>query len=105
MTKNFAEMRRLLAESERNTEARKDILFHAVQNCKHEWTKPVADHIYHAGYRIPGDPPGTMGVDWRGPVDVPSKTENRWRRECEICGEVQYTSDTTKEVTEHPKFY
>lgn len=75
-----------------------------VSQCKHSWTDPVAAHIRHEGYTIPGDPPGTMGIDWRGPTYVEPKTEKRWKRNCRICGEVEYTTKTTTQVTERPSF-
>lgn len=45
-----------------------------------------------------------MGVDWRGPTYVEPKTEKRWKRTCRICGEVEYTTKTTTQVTERPSF-
>ena len=79
-------------------------LAHRVSTCHHGWSKPEAAHIYRKGYQVDGDPPGTMGIDWRGPFWVEAKTTKRWKRTCEHCGEIQYTSDTTKHVTEEPKF-
>lgn len=76
----------------------------AIRACKHKWSPVEAAHIYHPGYKIEGDPVGTMGIDWRGPCYVESRTEKRWKRTCEHCGEIQYTSETTKHVTEEPKF-
>jgi hypothetical protein len=76
----------------------------AIRDCPHKWTTPIADHIYHKGYTIPGDPPGTMGVDWRGPVDVPSKTEKRWKRTCTVCGHVEFTSKVEQRIEEFPRF-
>lgn len=104
MDTSIARMRLALDAAKRNQVEAERRLSEAVRNCVHNWSKTVADHIYHEGYRIPGDPPGTMGVDWRGPMDVPSKTEKRWKRTCQTCGEVEYTTQTTKEVTEHPTF-
>jgi hypothetical protein len=79
-------------------------LSQVVRECRHEWTAPVADHIYREGYTIPGDPPGTMGVDWRGPCYVEPKTTHRWKRTCRLCGHVEHTSNTNKHVTETPDF-
>lgn len=76
----------------------------AVRNCPHDWTPIEAAHIYHKGYTIEGDPPGTMGVDWRGPFYVEPKTEKRWKRTCRRCGEVEYTTKIKQEMTEHPTF-
>ena len=44
-----------------------------VANCQHAWSEPVEDFIREEGYRIAGDPPGTMGVDRQLPMDVPPK--------------------------------
>ena len=39
----------------------------AIQNsCNHDWSPVKSDPIIREAYDIPGDPPGTMGVDWRG---------------------------------------
>ena len=47
-----------------------------------------------------------MGVDWRGPMDVPAETIDRWRRECGECGLVQYTQQVKeeREVRRKPKW-
>ena len=73
-------------------------------NCPHQWGEVQPDHIVREGYTDPGDPPGTMGVDWRGPVYVPAETIHRWRRVCQKCGKIEHTSKTTKQVSETPKF-
>ena len=92
-----AQLKQDLATAERE-------LAYKVSICNHDWSKPEADHIYEKGYRIDGDPVGTMGIDWRGPTYVDAKTTKRWKRTCRHCDEVQYTSNTTQEITEHPKF-
>ncbi len=74
-----------------------------VSNCKHQYGKPIYDPVHTEAYTIPGDPPGTMGVDWRGPVHVPAKTEEKWKRICGLCGHTQYT-DKTKPVKYEPDF-
>ncbi len=79
-------------------------LNNCVSSCKHQWSDPVADHIYEKGYEIPGDPPGTMGVDWRGPIWVEAKTIKQWKRTCSKCGEVQHTRKMAEHVTETPDF-
>ena len=90
-------MRLELDETERK-------LVSAVRSCNHRWGAVTPDHIYHKGYTIPGDPPGTMGVDWRGPCDVAAKTDFRWKRVCQECGEIQYTTRTTETITKTPTF-
>jgi|SRR3989344_191682 len=74
--------------------------------CTHRFSETVYDPIKHKAYRLPGDPPGTMGVDWRGPMDVPAETIDRWRRECGECGLVQYTQQVKeeREVRRKPKW-
>lgn len=82
----------------------KEQLFVAEKFCQHAWGAVQANHIYHEGYTIPGDAPGTMGIDWRGPTYVPSRTEKRWTRVCKLCGKTEHTSNTTKHVSETPSF-
>jgi len=79
-------------------------LVEAIRDCPHKWTAPIAVHIYHKGYTIPGDPPGTMGVDWRGSCYVEPKTEKRWKRTCTVCGHIEYTFNVEQRVEEVPKF-
>jgi len=69
-------------------------------NGNHNWGQPKYDPIHHEAYTSPGDRPGTMGVDWRGPTYVPARTEDRWVRECRDCGLKQTTKYSTKKVTE-----
>ena len=73
--------------------------------CQHQFTVNY-DPIYQKAYTIPGDEPGTMGSDWRGPCFVPAETINRWKRECELCGLVQYTNqfEEEKQFKKHPKW-
>lgn len=61
------------------------------KQCFHTWGAIVYDPIYHKAYTAPGDPPGTMGVDWRGPVHVSAQTIPQWRRQCTKCGFSQTT--------------
>ena len=53
---------------------------------------------------ISGDPPGTMGVDWMGPVHVDRKVEDQWKRHCDLCNLTEYTKNVTQEVTRKPKW-
>lgn len=82
----------------------KSKLLEVIRNCQHRWGQVQPDHIYEEGYTIPGDPVGTMGVDWRGPVYVQPKQTKRWKRVCQNCGEEQFTTNVRSEVIEHPKF-
>ena len=45
-----------------------------------------------------------MGVDRRGPVEVPASTELRWKRICGKCAKVEHTIKTTEEIIKTPKF-
>ncbi len=98
-------LRREIATLRDTAAARERDLAEVYANCRHDWIV-TPDHIYHESYTIPGDAPGTMGVDWRGPCHVPASTEKRWKRECRICGKVEHTSATNTEtvVNETPRF-
>jgi len=74
------------------------------RDCQHQWSDPVYCPEYIPAYTIPGDPPGTMGVDWRGPVDVPAKTIKRWSRQCQLCGKKEVTENVKKDYTQKPRF-
>jgi hypothetical protein len=74
------------------------------RQCRHRWSEPKYTPEHREGYRIAGDPVGTMGVDWRGPMDVPPQTIKKWTRTCQECGKVEVTERTTTEKTEHPAF-
>lgn len=67
---------------------------HFRRNCRHTWEpiKYVPEH--QEGYTNPGDPPGTMGIDWRGPFYIAGKTIKRWERICTLCKLVQTTERT-----------
>lgn len=67
---------------------------HIQTRCQHRWgeTKYTPEHT--TAYTTPGDTPGTMGVDFRGPVQVPSRTTDLWTRVCEICGKTAVTNQS-----------
>jgi hypothetical protein len=73
-------------------------------SCQHQWGKVKWAGERREGYTIPGDAPGTMGVDWRGPTHVPPTTIDRWERTCEICGKTEQTDRTETRETKVPKF-
>lgn len=105
MTNEIQKLRADIIELKDRLRTMEGYLNHRIKGCQHEWSPTETAFIYEKGYTIPGDPPGTMGVDWRGPCYVEPKTTKRWKRTCQICGEIQYTEHTTQEVIEHPKFY
>jgi len=74
------------------------------KSCPHKYGETIYDPIYTKAFTIPGDPPGTMGVDWQGPVYVPAKTEPRWKRICEKCGLEQITTQTKDKIEKIPNF-
>jgi hypothetical protein len=79
-------------------------LTHYVNNCRHTWSKIEEVHQYIPSYTIPGDEPGTMGVDWRGPIHVPAQENKQWKRVCENCGKEEITSNTNQHITYTPRF-
>ncbi len=84
--------------------AAQDKLQQIETSCQHNWGATVADHIYHKGYHIPGDPPGKGGADHQFPMDVPARTEKRWKRVCLKCGKIAYTQNVIKNVSETPQW-
>lgn len=59
-----------------------------VEECRqsgHAWGKEEYTPEHIAAYTIPGDPPGIMGLDRRGPVEVPPQTIKKWTRVCTRC--------------------
>ena len=82
--------------AERKAKALREQLDAARRACRHSWTEVKYVPEHHEGHTIPGDPPGTMGVDWRGPCYVPATTTRRWERTCTACGLTQRTEATKK---------
>jgi hypothetical protein len=74
------------------------------RTCNHQWGETVYAPEHIEGYEIPGDEPGTMGVDFRGPVYVSPKTIRKWKRTCKICGLVQITERFSERETSVPVF-
>jgi len=97
-------LRRRVAQLKEEWEQEKAKLELIEKACKHDWTEPVYDPIIHEAYRDPGDPPGTMGVDRRLPMDVPRQEIKRWFRECKRCGKIEWTERTRQKVTDVPAF-
>lgn len=85
-------LRKRIIVAQGELDALKEKLDHIKKACPHAWPEEAEDCSYtKPGYIIPGDEPGTMGVDWRGPVLVDSKTVRRWRRVCQLCGKAEET--------------
>ena len=76
-----------------------------VRTCQHQYGDVVYDPIHTEAYYFPGDPPGTMGVDRQLPCHVPASTEERWKRECELCGKVEYTKKSRPVVSRHEPIF
>lgn len=104
MTPEIAKLRSNVDDIEQKlNEARQKLNF-IVRQCHHEWG-PITDcSEYKPGYTIPGDTPGTCGVDYRGPISVGSTTVKKWSRTCKICGHVDFTSNVDVVTTNVPKF-
>lgn len=98
-------IRKKITDLQENLEWARNELKFIEDTCSHSWPKkPEYTPEYQKAYTVPGDPPGTMGVDWRGPVHVPAKTIKRWRRKCIICGKVEITERTKEIFSEEPSF-
>lgn len=104
MNIQFDNMRAAVADLKEKLTRAETKLANAERDCRHDWTKPEADNIYRESYTIPGDRPGTMGVDFRGPCYVPAETTYRWKRTCTICGKMEHTQRTKENVTHTPTF-
>ncbi len=101
---HYRELETEIADLERLISAKKRTLEGIRQVCQHKWGKTVYAPIVHEGYQDPGDPVGTMGVDWRGPTWVPRQEIKRWTRTCATCGKVEETQSTDKKIEEVPVF-
>lgn len=69
--------------------------------CSHDWEIRYTPEITKA-HTVPGDVPGTMGVDYRGPVYVPEKTVDKWTRNCSKCGKEETTKELRSVLTHGP---
>jgi hypothetical protein len=104
MNPRVPELEREIAQHEQALTRARGELSRIRAACRHPWPAPVYTPQYIEGYTTPGDPPGTMGIDWRGPVHVPSKTIPKWTRTCPECGLTQVTERTQDHVTKSPVF-
>jgi hypothetical protein len=90
-----------LAEELRDAEAE---LKGLRQLCIHHWGPTEYAPEIREAYRTPGDTPGTMGIDWQPPVDVPRQETPMWTRRCLNCDLAQTTHQTNEHVTKTPRF-
>ncbi len=108
---NLQSLRRRLAELDAQVEqlnsARRNVTLEIERlekSCSHDWEDLEPDRIRRESYMIPGDEPGTMGVDRQGPVYVPATTETFYRRRCARCGKEERTNRTTERKTTVPRW-
>lgn len=96
-TGEAANIQREIDQAKRALDAANAKLARLKQSCNHKWgdIKYIPEH--REGYTIPGDAPGTMGIDWRGPTYVPSSTTKKWSRTCTVCGYCETTTQTKKQ--------
>ena len=103
LRERMARIREKMNEQENEKRSIEYQLDNLERTCQHDFTAPEYIPEHREGYTIPGDAPGTMGVDWRGPTYVPSETIDKWRRVCKRCGKVEVTKDVTADKPV-PKF-
>lgn len=104
MEPQVKELRDLVSRLKEELSGAEEQLNAYVDSCRHNFSKPVYDPVYYPGFMTAGDPPGTMGVDWQGPMYIPERTEKRWKRECQKCGEVEYNKGIKEVKQELPDF-
>lgn len=95
-----------IARAKREMETAQAELDGIRSRCKHVWDEPDGAYmpIRTKGYRDPGDVPGTMGVDFRGPSYVPATETARWVRVCTVCGLVESTTQVEKVELKKPRW-
>lgn len=110
MDKTTLQLRQNLVRVEAHAKKLQAELEQIERSCEHCWGKPMCDPEYQEAHIIPGDKPGTMGVDWRPEQHVPAKIVPRWKRTCDRCGMIQTTKrkrqvmDETSLAKEVPDF-
>lgn len=72
------------------------------RKCYHQWGEAKYNPIITPGGYDPGDAPGTMGVDFRGPHSWGSSEKPRWTRTCKVCGKTETTTQSQK--VDAPRF-
>lgn len=104
MNQAARDARNLVQNLRRQLNSAESLLCSIEQRCPHVFGEPVSDPIIHKAYTIPGDPPGTMGIDWRGDHYVPERRIPRWLRTCNLCGKVEETTVCEETVVKGPRF-
>ena len=101
-------LRSEIIEIESLLKSKKSQLEREERECRHHSDRScwvvTPDDLYESGYTIPGDAPGTMGVDRRFDCHVPAKTTKRWKRVCNVCGKVEHTTNVDQKTVESPRF-
>ncbi len=92
-------LRDKLKQAEAEVNSLQSQIHRAEAQCKHQWGPVEYIPVEHPGYTDPGDPVGTMGIDWRGPTYVSSSTEKKWSRTCSLCLRTETTKTTRKKDT------
>jgi hypothetical protein len=94
MNEEASKKRARLENASAEHEAARRAIDNLERTCQHDWDDVKDTSIYHKAYTIPGDPPGTMGVDRQLPCHVSARTEPRWSRTCKKCGKTEHTTRT-----------
>ena len=95
MSKTARQLAEEIRSASSTLESRKSERAELQRSCQHQFSKVVYDPIVREGYRDPGDPEGTMGIDRRLPFYVERSETRRWRRTCPKC-ELTQTTQRTK---------
>jgi len=101
---NVHELEQLRRQAEREQEKFATRIKAIQETCRHTWGEVKYTPDIQEAYTIPGDAPGTMGVDWRGPCYVPRKEIPKWTRVCKHCDKMEVTTKIRQEVTRIPTF-
>ena len=104
MDRKAQKARERVMAAERELQAARWFLDAVESDCNHDWSDPVYTPDVWEAYTTDGDPPGTLGIDWRGPVHVPRQETPKWTRTCRGCGKTEATTRTTERITATPKF-
>lgn len=97
-------LRREIKTLEQNLKQKQKYLLTIQSTCRHDFNPVIYAPIRREAYTCPGDPVGTMGIDWRGPLFVPAEVTPRWTRTCKICDLTEETKRITQKTTSVPKF-